>query len=44
MARSSIVEHSAECRTIHIAGMYSEANNPAGVLIHHHHDPVRPSE
>jgi hypothetical protein len=34
------IEHAAQCRAIDTTDMHSEANNPAGVLIHNHHYPV----
>ena len=37
---SSVIEHPAECWAIHIPYIDSKANDPARVLIHHHHDPV----
>ena len=38
---SGVIKHSAQDRTIHIACVYSKADDPAGALIHHHHNPVR---
>src|SRR5215469_18953862 len=36
------VEHPTKCDTIDRAGMDTEANDPARVLIHDHQDPVGP--
>src|ERR1039457_2672099 len=36
------VEHPTECDTIDRAGMDAEPNNPAGILIHDHQDPMGP--
>jgi hypothetical protein len=34
------IEHTAASSAIYVSRMNSKANNPARVLIHHHHDPV----
>jgi hypothetical protein len=36
------VEHPTECNTVDLSGMDAETNDPAGVLIHDHQDPVGP--
>jgi len=38
--RDDLIEHSAESRTIDHAGLHGEADDSAGELIHHDHDPV----
>ena len=37
---SSVIEYTAECRSINISSMDCEPDNPAAVLIHDHHHPV----
>ena len=42
MPSNCAVEHPTECETIDLSRMDAEANDPAGVLIHDHQDPVGP--
>jgi hypothetical protein len=34
------IKHAAQSRPVYMSCMESKANDPAGVLIHHDHDPV----
>ena len=39
---NGLIEHPAERDTVNHSGMDAEADDPAGILIHDHQDPVGP--